>query len=106
MLAPVKLGGTWTATHQPTAKELGVLRVPASFAGAWLGRDLRHEHECPLAQTRTAACRDHRLRGALVQLRRQRLLAFTLEGDVARVTYGDRVREIATEWGLVLPPAS
>jgi hypothetical protein len=29
-----------------------------------------------------------------------------LEGDVAHVTYGDRVREIAAEWSLVLPPAS
>jgi hypothetical protein len=46
------------------------------------------------------------LKNALLQLRRQRLLAFTVEGDVARVSYGDRVREIATEWGLVLPPAS
>jgi hypothetical protein len=24
-------------------------------------------------------------------------------GDVARVTYGDRIRELATDWGLVLP---
>jgi hypothetical protein len=46
------------------------------------------------------------LKNALLQLRRQRLLAFTVEGDVARVSYGGRVREIATEWGLVLPPAS
>lgn len=47
------------------------------------------------------------LRGALLQLRRERLLSFTVEGDVARVTYGDRIREIAAaEWGLVLTPAT
>ncbi len=43
------------------------------------------------------------LKAALLQLRRQRLLAFTLDGDTARVSYGDRIRELATEWGLMLP---
>jgi hypothetical protein len=42
---------------------------------------------------------------ALLQLRRERLLAFTVEGDVARVTYGDRIREIAAKWGIELPPS-
>jgi hypothetical protein len=47
------------------------------------------------------------LRDALLQLRRERLLSFTVEGDVARVTYGDRIREIAAaEWGRVLTPAN
>jgi hypothetical protein len=43
------------------------------------------------------------LRESLLQLRRQRLLSFTADGDVAHVSYGDRIRELAAEWGLVLP---
>jgi hypothetical protein len=44
------------------------------------------------------------LRDALLQLRRQRLLSFTLGSDTVRISYGDRIRELATEWGFVLPP--
>ena len=43
------------------------------------------------------------LRGCLLQLRRMRLLKFAVEGDVARITYGDRIRELAASWGIQLP---
>jgi hypothetical protein len=42
------------------------------------------------------------LRDALAQLRQQRWLSFTVSADVARVTYGDAVREIAARWGIEL----
>ena len=42
------------------------------------------------------------LRRALFELRRERWLNVTVEGDLARVTYGERVREIAKEWGIEL----
>jgi hypothetical protein len=96
--------GTYTATHQLTVEELGVLvtvlhllrelgsvEIPGMSTNAsWPRRDP------PLVATTG-------LRESLLQLRRERLLKFTVEGDVARVTYGDRIRETATEWGLVLP---
>lgn len=107
MLAPVKLGGTWTATHQLTAEERGVLCVCLHLlreVGSVEISGMSTSARWPRREPPLVATTD--LRGALLQLRRQRLLAFTLDGDVARVTYGDRVREIATEWGLVLPPAS
>ena len=43
------------------------------------------------------------LKDALLQLRRQRLLSFTVEGDVARVSYGARIRELAPRMGPCAP---
>jgi hypothetical protein len=100
--------GTWTATHMLTAEELGVLvvclhllRELGSVEITGMGTSARWpRREPPLVQT-------DGLRDALLQLRRERLLSFTVEGDVARVTYGDRIREIAAaKWGLVLTPAT
>ena len=45
------------------------------------------------------------LRDKLLQLRQQRWLSFTVSADVAQVTYGDRIREIAANWGIELPPS-
>ena len=45
------------------------------------------------------------LKDALLELRRERLLSFTIEGDVARVAYGERVRRLADSWGLQLAVA-
>ena len=42
------------------------------------------------------------LRRALFELRREGWLSFTVEGDLARVTYGERVLEVAQEWGIEL----
>ena len=100
--------GTFTATHMLTAEELGVLvvclhllRGLGSVCIEGMGTTARWpRREPPLVATTG-------LKDALLQLRRQRLLSFTVEGDVASVSYGDRIREIAAaEWGLVLTPAS
>ena len=100
--------GTWTATHMLTAEELGVLcvclhllRELGSVEISGMATSARWpRREPPLVATTG-------LKDALLQLRRERLLSFTVEGDVARVSYGDRVREIAAaKWGLVLTPAS
>ena len=99
--------GTFTATHKLTAEELGVLcvclhllRELGSIEISGMGTSARWPRREPPLVAPTG------LKAALLQLRRQRLLAFTVEGDIARVTHGDRVREIAaTEWGLVLPSA-
>ena len=40
------------------------------------------------------------LRQALLELRRERWLAFTVEGDTAAVSYGPRVLEVAASWGI------
>ena len=42
------------------------------------------------------------LRDKLLQLRQPRWLSFTVSADVARVTYGDAIREIGARWGLEL----
>ncbi len=42
------------------------------------------------------------LRQALLELRREGWLAFTVEGDTAAVSYGPRVFEVATSWGISL----
>jgi hypothetical protein len=46
------------------------------------------------------------LRDALLELRQQGWLAFRVEGDIARVTYGDRVRQLAASCGIDLPPTA
>ena len=96
--------GTWTATHQLEPLEVGVLvtclhlmREVGSIEISGMSTSARWpKREPPLVATPG-------LRDALLQLRRQRLLAFSLGSDTVRVTYGDRIRELATEWGLVLP---
>jgi hypothetical protein len=96
--------GTWYATHQLTVEELGVLvtvlhllRELGSVEIAGMSTSARWpRREPPLVAP-------DNLKTALLQLRRQRLLSFTVVGDVAVVTYGDRIRELAKKWGLVLP---
>ena len=94
--------GTYTATHQLTVEELGVL-----VTGLHLLRELGSVEIPGMAGNANWPRRDPPLvattglRESLLQLRRERLLAFTVEGDVARVSYGDRIRELATE--CVLP---
>jgi hypothetical protein len=91
--------GTYTATHQLTVEELGVLVTVLHLL-----RELGSVEITGMAGTANWPRRDPPLvattglRESLLQLRRERLLAFTVEGDVARVTYGDRIRELATEW--------
>ena len=45
------------------------------------------------------------LRDKLLQLRQQGWLTVDVAGDIALVTYGDRVRRLADSWGLQLPQA-
>jgi hypothetical protein len=42
------------------------------------------------------------LKRALLELRREGWLAFRVEGDEAHVSYGERVGEIASAWGIEL----
>jgi hypothetical protein len=96
--------GTWYATHQLTVEELGVLAVClhllrelGSVEITGMGSTARWPRREPPLVAASG------LRESLLQLRRQRLLSFTVDGDVAYVTYGDRIRELAKQWGLVLP---
>ncbi len=41
----------------------------------------------------------------MLELRREGWLSLTVEGDVPQVTYGERMREIAKEWGIELREA-
>ena len=90
-------------THTLEALELGVLVVCLHL--------LREQKPIVISGMSTAARWPKRksmlvpvegLRKALLELRREGWLAFTVEGDTAAVSYGPRVREVATSWGISL----
>jgi hypothetical protein len=89
LLEPREIGVLWTAL--PLLSEHGSFEVVGiSSAARW------PRHDPPLVPAEG-------LRDALAQLRRQRLFQFRVEGDTARIAYGDAVREIAARWGIELP---
>ena len=98
--------GNYTATHLLTVEEVGVLAVCLHLL-----RELGSVEITGMASSARWPRREpplvpvDGLRDKLLQLRQQRWLSFTVSADVARVTYGDAVREIAERWGIDLPPS-
>ena len=97
--------GNYTATHLLSVEELGVLAVCLHLL-----RELGSVEITGMASSARWPRREpplvpvDGLRDKLLQLRQQRWLSFTVSADVARVTYGDCIRELAaTEWGIELP---
>lgn len=92
LLEPPELGVLATCLH--LLRELGSLEISGMATTArWPRR------EPPLVPV-------DGLRDALGQLRQQGWLAFTVEGDIARVGYGDRIRQLAAAWGVDLADAT
>ncbi len=88
LLEPLELGVLATCLH--LLRELGSVEISGMATTArWPRR------EPPIVPVEG-------LRDALLQLRHQRWLAFTVEGDVARVGYGDRIHQLAANWGVDL----
>jgi hypothetical protein len=87
-----EIGVLWTCLN--LLNERGVVEVTGMAADARWPR-----HEPPIPRTEG-------LRDALMELRREKWLAFTIEGDVTRIKYGERIKEIAAKWGVPLADAA
>ena len=96
LLDPAEIGVLFTVLH--LLRELGSVEVAGMASTGMASTAKWPKREPPLVPV-------DGLRAALLELRNQRWLSFTVAGDVAQVTYGSRIRELATECGIELPPS-